>query len=99
MDCVLTAHSYASLVTFVAVMGVGYGGIVAMAPAVAALLFSVEGLGELLGILFTGFGVAGLLGPTTAGVLVDHTHGYRAPVFVAAAAAVAAMAVVIPLAG
>ena len=66
---------------------------------VAALLFSVEGLGELLGILFTGFGVAGLLGPTTAGVLVDHTHGYRAPVFVAAAAAVAAMAVVIPLAG
>jgi MFS transporter, OFA family, oxalate/formate antiporter len=79
------------------VMGVGYGGIAAMAPAVTASIFGVDGLGELLGILFTGFGVACLLGPTMAGVLVDRFHDYKWPVFVAAAAAVLAMIVVIPL--
>jgi MFS family permease len=93
----LTAHSYASLVAFGLVMGVGYGGIAAMAPAVAANIFGIEGLGELLGILFTGFGVACLVGPPLAGVLVDHTHDYKWPVFVAACAAVIALMVVVPL--
>jgi MFS family permease len=93
----LTAHSYASLVAFGLMMGVGYGGIAAMAPAVTANIFSIEGLGELLGILFTGFGVACLIGPPVAGALVDYTHDYHWPVFVAAGAAVFAVAIVIPL--
>ncbi len=93
----LTAHSYASLVAFGLVMGVGYGGLAAMAPAVAANIFGVEGLGELLGILFTGFGVACLVGPPLAGLLVDRTLDYHWPVFVAACAAVLALIVVIPL--
>jgi MFS family permease len=93
----LTAHSYGSLVVFGLIMGVGYGGIAAMAPAVAASTFGVEGLGELLGIFFTGFGVACLVGPTAAGVLVDHTGDYKWPVFVAAASSVAALAVILML--
>jgi len=93
----LTAHSYASLVGFGLVMGVGYGGLAAMAPAVAANIFGIEGLGELLGILFTGFGVACVVGPPLAGMLVDRTHDYKWPVFVAAVAAALALAVVIPL--
>ena len=93
----LTAHSYAALVAFGLVMGVGYGGVAAMAPAVAANLFGVEGLGELLGILFTGFGVACLIGPPLAGILVDHTLDYHWPVFVAAGAAVLAFIFVVPL--
>lgn len=84
----LTAHSYGVLVAFVLLMGVGYGGIAAMAPAVAASAFGVEGLGELLGILFTGFGVACLVGPPIAGALVDRFHDYKWPVFVAAGASV-----------
>lgn len=95
----LTAHSYGSLVVFGLVMGVGYGGIAAMAPAVAASIFGVEGLGELLGIFFTGFGIACLIGPTAAGVLVDHTGDYKWPVFVATAAAVAGFAVILSLRG
>lgn len=78
-------------------MGVGYGGIAAIAPAVAANIFGIEGLGELLGILLTGFGIACLVGPPVAGILVDHTHDYHWPVFVAAGAAVLALIVVIPL--
>ena len=93
----LTAHSYTSLVLFGLVMGVGYGGIAAMAPAVAAAIFGVAGLGELLGIMFTGFGLACIVGPPLAGVLVDHTHDYKWTVFVASAAALLAMLFVIPL--
>jgi predicted MFS family arabinose efflux permease len=93
----LTAHSYSSLVAFALVMGAGYGGIAAMAPAVAASVFGVEGLGELLGILFTGYGVACLIGPPLAGALVDYTQDYKWPVVVAAAASVFALVVVVPL--
>lgn len=93
----MRASSYAELVTFALVMGVGYGGIAAMSPAVAASVFGVEGLGELLGILFTGFGFACLVGPPVAGVLVDRMHDYKFPVFVAAGASVLALAFVIPL--
>ncbi len=92
-----TAHSYAVLVMFGIVMGVGYGGIAAMAPPVAAVLFGVAGLGELLGIMFTGFGLACIVGPPLAGILVDYTHDFKWPVFVAAGAAVLALAFVIPL--
>jgi MFS family permease len=84
----LAADSYTALVIFALLMGVGYGGIAAMSPAVAASSFGIEGLGELLGILFTGLGAACLVGPPVAGVLVDHFHDYKWPVFVGAAASV-----------
>jgi MFS family permease len=93
----LGARSYIFLVVFGLVMGVGYGGIAAMAPAVAAAIFGIAGLGELLGILFTGFGFACIVGPPMAGVLVDRTHDFRWPVFVAATAALLALLAVIPL--
>jgi MFS family permease len=93
----LMANSYAALVTFALLMGVGYGGIAAMSPAVAASVFDVEGLGELLGILFTALGAACLVGPPFAGALVDHFHDFKWPVFVGAAASVLALLFVIPL--
>lgn len=93
----LMANSYAALITFALLMGVGYGGIAAMSPAVAASVFDVEGLGELLGILFTALGTACLVGPPIAGVLVDHFHDFKWPVFVGGAASVLALLFVIPL--
>lgn len=93
----LTAHSYMSLVLFGLVMGVGCGGIASMAPAVAAAIFGTGGLGELLGIMFTGFGLACLVGPPLAGVMVDYTHDYKWTVFIASTAAVLALLTVIPL--
>jgi MFS family permease len=89
----LVAGSYGGLVLFALLMGVGYGGIAAMSPAVAASTFGIEGLGELLGILFTGLGAACLVGPPIAGVLVDHFHDYKWPVFVAGGASVLALLV------
>jgi MFS family permease len=84
----LAADSYTALVIFALLMGVGYGGIAAMSPAVAASSFGIEGLGELLGILFTGLGAACLVGPPVAGVLVDHFHDYKWPVFVGGGASI-----------
>jgi MFS family permease len=68
-----------------------------MAPAVTASIFGIEGLGALLGILFTGFGVACLVGPPAAGILVDYTLDYKWPVIVAAGASVMALILVMPL--
>jgi MFS family permease len=93
----IVSHSYLSLVTFALVMGVGYGGIAAMTPAVAAAKFGIEGLGELLGFLFTAFGVACLLGPPLAGVLADSTHDYKWPVFIATIGALIALGAVLPM--
>jgi MFS family permease len=87
----LSADSYTALVVFALLTGVGYGGIAAMSPAVAASTFGIEGLGELLGILFTGLGAACLVGPPVAGILVDHFHDYKWPVFVGAGASVLAL--------
>lgn len=91
----LTGHNYTALVIFGLVMGIGYGGIAAMSPAVAASIFGIEGLGELLGFLMTSFGIACLVGPPIAGVMVDYTRDYTWPVFVAAASALVALIVVV----
>ena len=97
--CVIwfTGQTYAALVAFAVVMGVGYGGIAAMTPAVAAARFGIEGLGELLGFLFTAFGVSCLLGPPLGGVLVDSTHDYKWPAIIAAVSAVIALAAMLLL--
>jgi MFS family permease len=90
-------HSYSALVIFSVLMGVGYGGIGGLAPAVAAEIFGTQGLGQLLGILFTAYGASCLLGPPIAGLLVDTLHTYRSTPFYAAAAAALSLVVVIPL--
>jgi len=97
LGCViwLGSDDYPTLVIFALVLGVGYGGIAAMTPAVAAARFGIEGLGELLGLLMTSFGVACLVGPPTAGIMADRTHEYRWPVFISVATALAALVVVV----
>ena len=59
--------SYAMLVLFAIVMGVAYGGFIALAPAVAAGLFGTVGLGAILGALYTAAAVGGLVGPPIVG--------------------------------
>jgi MFS family permease len=73
----LYAYSYPSLVVFVIVMGISYGGVAALTPAVAIQIFGLENIGELLGFLLTSYGAAAVIGPPLAGVIVDHTGNYR----------------------
>lgn len=93
----IAGHSYPMLVTFSLLMGLGYGGIAGLLPAVATAIFGIRGLGQLLGILFTALGGACLLGPPVAGFLADHLHTYRGSPFYAAAASALAVLFVIPL--
>ncbi len=63
--------SYPGLVVFTVVLGVAYGGFIALSPAVAAEMFGVDGLGGVLGALYTAAGVGGLAGPPLSGVMID----------------------------
>lgn len=62
---------FAVLVLFALVMGVGYGGYIALMPAVAATIFGTKGLGQTLGLLYTSAGIGGLIGPTLIGAVID----------------------------
>ncbi|MDH3301150.1 MAG: MFS transporter [Acidimicrobiia bacterium] len=75
---------YGQLVVFALVLGVAYGGFIALSPVVAAELFGTVGLGGVLGALYTAAGVGGFIGPPTAGALIDR-FGYS-PTLVATTA-------------
>lgn len=87
--------AYIVLVLFVLVLGVGYGGFVALSPIVISDRLGVAGLGSILGLLYTAPGIGALIGAPSAGWIIDTTESYRwsiALCFTCAAAAVALLA-------
>ena len=72
--------TYALLVVFALILGVSYGGFVAIAPEVAITTLGIEHLGRKMGALFLSFGIGGLVGPPTAGYLADSTSGRGFPI-------------------
>ncbi len=93
----LVGTTYSVLVIFALVLGAGYGGFVALSPAVLAELFGVNKLGTVMGILYTSGGVGALLGPPLAGVIIDWTGSYRWAIVYSLIGALASYAVLIPL--
>jgi MFS family permease len=73
----VAGSSYAMLVLFVLVLGVGYGGFVALSPVLISDRMGVAGLGSILGVLYTAPGLGGLVGPPVAGWSIDRTGSYR----------------------
>lgn len=69
------------LVAFTIVMGVGYGGFIALSPAVVATLFGTVGMATILSAVYTAAGVGGLIGPPLAGELIDRSSYTAAIVF------------------
>lgn len=86
----VAGSSYAILIVFVVVLGVGYGGFVALSTVVVAERLGVVGLGSILGLFYTTQGLGGLLGPPIAGWIIDTTDGYR--LVIAACCALEALA-------
>ncbi|MGG6896638.1 MFS transporter [Rhizobium sp. BR 315] len=86
------AANFVMLAIFAVIFGAAYGGCVGLYPAVAAELFGTPNIGALLGYLYTGVGIAALLGPTLAGFVFDRTGTYLGPITASAiAAAIAAI--------
>ncbi|HZT65326.1 MAG TPA: MFS transporter [Acidimicrobiales bacterium] len=73
----LVGRSALWLIVFALVFGLGYGGFIALSPAVAAELFGVRGLGGVLGVLYSGAGLGALVGPPLAGLVIDVTGSYE----------------------
>jgi MFS family permease len=63
-------------VIYTVVLGLSYGGFIALSPVVTAERFGLVGLGGVLGTLYTSAGIGTLAGPPIAGVLRDE-FGYR----------------------
>jgi hypothetical protein len=80
---------YLLLLAFTVAMGVAYGGFIALAPAVTAVLFGTVGLGGVLGALYTAAGIGGLAGPPVIGAVIDRTS-YAGGILVAMALSAAA---------
>ena len=53
----LAGPNYALLLLFAGLLGVGYGGFVALSPVALAGMFGLEGLGGVLGIQYTSAGI------------------------------------------
>jgi MFS family permease len=67
---------YGVLLVFAVVLGVGYGGFVAIGPAVVAERFGTTGLGGLLGVLYTSVGIGSAFGAPLAGATIDASGSY-----------------------
>ena len=90
--------SLAVLVVFGAVLGLGYGGFVALGPAVVADLFGSVHLGGLLGFLYTSAGIGSAVGAPAAGALIDSTDGYGVAIAGCLILGLASFATILPLA-
>jgi MFS family permease len=88
--------SYAVMLAFAAVIGIGYGGFVALAPAVVAARFGVANLGALLGALYMGPGLGSAVGPPLAGAVID-AAGYGPAIAGSFVIGLAAFAAVLPV--
>ncbi len=93
----LAAASYPMMVIFAIVMGAGYGGYVALSPAVVAHMFGTQRMGTMLGALYTSGGIGAMVGPPMVGVIIDRTGSYRVAIAAALVVAMASFALLMPL--
>ena len=83
--CLLMARAAAGnwiVITFVLLMGLGYGGVSVVYAAVAADLFQGRHFGKILGLLDIGFGLGAGMGSYLAGFLFDRFHSYDVTFYV-----------------
>ncbi len=72
----LGAGGYAALAVFALWLGLSYGGIVSLMPAICMDLFGARAVASILGTLYSGAAFGNLLGPVLAGAVFDRTGSY-----------------------
>lgn len=70
------------LVLGAALAGLAYGALFTLFPTTTADFFGVKNLGVNYGIIFTGWGIAGIVGPMIAGMVNDATGTYTISYYV-----------------
>jgi len=68
------------LAAFAFFFGVGYGGWVALLPAVVMDYFGGRNVSGIIGVLYTSAGIGTLIGPSAAGFAFDVSHSYTLPI-------------------
>uniref|UniRef100_A0A7C3YEX7 MFS transporter n=1 Tax=Geoglobus ahangari TaxID=113653 RepID=A0A7C3YEX7_9EURY len=72
------ATGVAGVFLAVILVGLAYGGVLALMPTLNADFFGTKNLGFNYAVHFTAWGAAGLIGPQLAGFIRDATGGYEA---------------------
>ncbi len=72
----LGAGGYLALAVFSLWLGLSYGGIVSLMPAICMDLFGARAVSSILGTLYSGAAFGNLLGPVVAGAVFDRTGSY-----------------------
>ena len=70
------AGGYTALAVFALWMGMSYGGMVALMPAMCMDFFGARAVSSIIGTLYTGAGIGNLAGPWLAGRVFDQTGSY-----------------------
>jgi MFS family permease len=70
------ADGYVAMVWFSLWIGLSYGGIVSLLPALCMDLFGARAVSSIIGTLYTAAAFGNLLGPWIAGALFDALHSY-----------------------
>ncbi len=73
------ADGYPAMAVFALWLGLSYGGIVSLMPALCMDLFGARAVSSIIGTLYTAAAFGNLLGPWVAGAVFDARHSY-APV-------------------
>ena len=94
----LVAGGYTALAGFALWMGLSYGGIVSLLPALSMDLFGARAVAAILGTLYTGAAVGNLFGPWLAGAAFDRLGSYAPVVWACALGCGLAMLVALRLA-
>ncbi len=74
----LWAGSYPALAVFALWMGLSYGGIVSLMPALCMDLFGARAVSSIIGTLYTGAALGNVAGPWVAGRVFDASGSYAA---------------------
>ena len=72
----LLSEGLAGLGAFAVLLGLSWGGAVALAPSVMADFFGTRAVSGIIGVLYAGVGVGALVGPVIAGLVFDLWESY-----------------------
>ena len=78
-----------------AIAGIGYGSLLSLFPSTAADFYGMKNFGANYGVLYTAWGISGLIGPIIAGFVVDSTGSYDLAYLISAILLVVALGLAI----